>query len=591
MSLDWITKMLDRLAKVFRLVGPLLVLLFTAAHGLGLFEKVPWLEINFAFVGLWFTAVVLEFAIENREEVEKLANLTRGLKDVSAAVAQEMEHLRLEFQRDRLDSLGELRKTLDPRIDSVIGAYVDEHLGVLYGVFRDQTLELDKTKFRILYSDTLRAYPKSQVFATSYPSARYFWSNSDTEQAMRTFVRNGGEMTRIFFLKNAAEANDPEANLILSRQKEINVDVRTLVASAVPQEWQKIFLVVVEGDEERIGWELTLSRELDIEKAVVTWERGKIQQLRDLFRKIRKANGVTPFGGAGSRDPNASHPAVADAENFERYEHQEWERHGVAKAYDRYFGVLAKQAAEQLLKMLLIKSQPANQRLLDVASGPGYLAAAAKAKGMDVTAIDFSASVIGLAQERHQDIYFQIGNAEKLEFTDGQFDAVAINLGVMHFAKPELAFQEAFRALKPGGRFGFSAWTPDNEGKHVIGSVQGVIQALGDMSVKLPDGPPYFRYGESSAARTALESVGFRNVRVSGHELIWELHSGEELFRAFAEGTARMGGSIRAQALNNQAIGEAIRETVIARAACYETPERILRIPMPYVIITAEKPM
>jgi demethylmenaquinone methyltransferase/2-methoxy-6-polyprenyl-1,4-benzoquinol methylase len=50
-------------------------------------------------------------------------------------------------------------------------------------------------------------------------------------------------------------------------------------------------------------------------------------------------------------------------------------------------------------------------------------------------------------------IEFRPGNAEALPFTAGSFDAYTIAFGIRNVPRIETALAEAFRVLKPGGRF------------------------------------------------------------------------------------------------------------------------------------------
>jgi demethylmenaquinone methyltransferase/2-methoxy-6-polyprenyl-1,4-benzoquinol methylase len=48
---------------------------------------------------------------------------------------------------------------------------------------------------------------------------------------------------------------------------------------------------------------------------------------------------------------------------------------------------------------------------------------------------------------------FSIGNAESLPFPDKSFDAYTIAFGIRNVTRIDAALAEAFRVLKPGGRF------------------------------------------------------------------------------------------------------------------------------------------
>ncbi|MBX9744308.1 MAG: methyltransferase domain-containing protein [Chlamydiales bacterium] len=96
---------------------------------------------------------------------------------------------------------------------------------------------------------------------------------------------------------------------------------------------------------------------------------------------------------------------------------------------------------------------------LDVACGPGYLAAAAHQKGAKVSGVDFSSSMVSRAKQLHSNIDFNEGDAENLEgYQDGCFDAVGMNFGIVHLGQPEQALKAAYRVLKAGGRVAFTAW-------------------------------------------------------------------------------------------------------------------------------------
>lgn len=101
-------------------------------------------------------------------------------------------------------------------------------------------------------------------------------------------------------------------------------------------------------------------------------------------------------------------------------------------------------------------------RVLDVAGGTGDVAfrIAERAEGnVAVTVCDINASMLQVGRERAAKrafgdaVTFREGNAEELPFASGTFDAYTIAFGIRNVPRIERALAEAYRVLRPGGRF------------------------------------------------------------------------------------------------------------------------------------------
>lgn len=169
-------------------------------------------------------------------------------------------------------------------------------------------------------------------------------------------------------------------------------------------------------------------------------------------------------------------------------------------------------------------------RLLDVATGPGYVVLAALERGAMCAGLDFSASMLELAQANvdimsnqraanGEDEILAVmllpGDAEALPFDQdtvdaagGLFDAVVCNFGVLHLGEPTQFFAEAHRLLRPGGKLAFTVWCPPpaTEGFAIT---LGAIAQCGDPNVNLPPGPPFFHYSDEANAAEHLAAAGF----------------------------------------------------------------------------------
>jgi SAM-dependent methyltransferase len=225
-------------------------------------------------------------------------------------------------------------------------------------------------------------------------------------------------------------------------------------------------------------------------------------------------------------------------------------------------------------------------RLLDVACGPGFITAAAAARGADAIGLDFSSAMIARARQVHPSITFRDGDAQALPFDDGSFDAVVMNFGLLHLARPDVAIAEAARVLRPGGRYAFTIWAPPDKAVG-FGLVLAAIERHGRTSVGLPEGPPFFRFSDDAECRRALQASGFTEIAARTLPLTWTVHDADDVFEAMTRGGVRTAAVLRAQtraALDN--IRLAIRESVeqYARGGGYE-------IPLPAMLAAGTKPI
>ena len=269
----------------------------------------------------------------------------------------------------------------------------------------------------------------------------------------------------------------------------------------------------------------------------------------------------------------------SDFSAYKAFEHKGWER--ATPQYHDAFGYLTAQAIQPLLESVDVRS---GVRVLDVATGPGYVAAAAAQRGANVVGIDFSAAMVAEARRCYPALPFQEGDAEDLPFPDKSFDAVVMNFGLMHLERPEQALAEAHRVLRAGGKLAFTVWAKPEEAVG-FGMVLRAVQQYGSMNVPLPPRPPLFRFSEPAESRRVLLEAGFMAPEVRLVPQVWRLRSPDALFENMQGSTVRTAGLLRAQTPGAlQAIRAALRDM----AGSYQKGEKI-ELPMPAVLASATK--
>ena len=142
-----------------------------------------------------------------------------------------------------------------------------------------------------------------------------------------------------------------------------------------------------------------------------------------------------------------------DAVEVARFENETWSR--CAKGYIDGFGALVAEGIEPLLDELKLSK---GDRVLDVGTGPGLVAAVAAKRGANPIGLDFSETMLTEARRVYPDIEFRAGSGEALPFGDNAFDVVVGNFVLHHSGAPDKVMTEAFRVLHPGGRMGFTVW-------------------------------------------------------------------------------------------------------------------------------------
>lgn len=151
-------------------------------------------------------------------------------------------------------------------------------------------------------------------------------------------------------------------------------------------------------------------------------------------------------------------------------------------------------------------------------------------------ATDLNAPMLEIAARKFQtgeSVTFQPADAMNLPFANQTFDLLVCQFGVMFFPDKVMAFREAHRVLKPGGRYHFNVWGPMSANPFAM-----VADKVG-ATYFANDPPKFYRvpfsYADTAKVEADARAAGFTEVQ---HEV---LRVSQEVadWPQFAEGIVR----------------------------------------------------
>jgi ubiquinone/menaquinone biosynthesis C-methylase UbiE len=111
---------------------------------------------------------------------------------------------------------------------------------------------------------------------------------------------------------------------------------------------------------------------------------------------------------------------------------------------------------ERVARLIGAVRPPSAARVLDVATGPGYVALGFAAVCREVVGIDLTPTMLEVAERQRQErglsnVRFQVGDAEHLPFADEEFDVIVCRLAFHHLTNPAPVLHEMVRVCQPNG--------------------------------------------------------------------------------------------------------------------------------------------
>ncbi len=198
--------------------------------------------------------------------------------------AQVGRDLALLLGKAELKRMDEVISHIDLNLRKVWGDDYFAHMGnLLQTAIEERRVEVDD--FGFYFKQLLRAYPQATFLSTNSLSISHLWTNKDIAQALTSFIRDGGHIRQIFFVKSLEDEASVEMRVALDHLKKIGVCVQVVGSSEHACDLKRFFFV---GASKRIAWEIPIDEQGHIGASVVTADERTIAGYREIFASLWK---------------------------------------------------------------------------------------------------------------------------------------------------------------------------------------------------------------------------------------------------------------------------------------------------------------
>ena len=155
--------------------------------------------------------------------------------------------------------------------------------------------------------------------------------------------------------------------------------------------------------------------------------------------------------------------------------------------------------------------------------------------------------MIAMAKRANPDIAFREGDAEALPFDPGSFDAVVMNFGLLHLARPDQSHRRSAASARAGRTLRLHDLGIARRSRGFRYGAESGGNVRPD-SVGLPEGPPFFRFSDAEECRRVMAAGGLRRHPVRSLAAdVGDAFAGRRVFEAVTRGGVRTSAVLRAQ--------------------------------------------
>lgn len=167
----------------------------------------------------------------------------------------------------------------------------------------------------------------------------------------------------------------------------------------------------------------------------------------------------------------------------------------------------------------LVDPQP-GELVLDLAAGTGTSSVPFAEAGATVVPCDFSLGMLRVGRRTRPDLPFVAGDAMRLPFADGVFDAVTISFGLRNVHDPAAGLAEMARVTRPGGRlvvceFSTPTWAPFR-----VAYQNYLMRALPAIARRVSSDPESYVYLAESIRAWPDQDALARRIAASGWDAV-----------------------------------------------------------------------
>jgi len=227
-----------------------------------------------------------------------------------------------------------------------------------------------------------------------------------------------------------------------------------------------------------------------------------------------------------------------------------------------------------------------DQRLLDVATGPGTTSLLAAPLVHSIDALDFSSEMLAIARKNvlalgQGNIALHQGDGQHLPFADSSYDRAVSMFGLMFFPDRKRGMRELHRVLKSGGKALISSWAPVSVSP-AMKAMFGALAAI-DPTRTAPE-TDISSLENPAVLQRELADSGFDSVSVEAVEEVIEAESPEAFWDAMVRGSVPL-------VLLRKRVGEAdfARQTELAHKFLRGQFQGPLRLPSTAYLAFATK--